>query len=628
MIKNKHLVYIPSTLKSVKEHMTPGEFLATEAVRKYIQKRMLQVTSNIPIKIIYDDLNYTDGREIHLDPYQAAQFTDSHFDALFLLLGIAFHETLHVVHTDFELCHKYNAVGSINGKKIMYSSGDYYLYRKILCDVVEDCAIKFWGKREYPGTLRKSLEYTDNFYYEKRPDLTDMAKHGARPIELLFSAFVVFGVMDIIPQFPSGFSEVENMFNECKPILTAARIAQKTPDRCKLANDIFEIIYPVITRCMDNGEKCPVFQPIQPSTHNRFDRTNSNVNTFRRTILDRYDIKPDLAPLMDAAAKNKYDRDIDDEYCSKLLKNISKFEQHGLGPMHNTIKIKYIPADVDLFASYKEAYQRRTIRLTSKVKFLLKDLLSVIQKEQDDTIGRLYAGNRYKEPHRVDKKSCSYKNALSDPADLFIYVLVDASGSMGFISEYVKDALTMFCEVCKTMDIPITIASHTANGNLITMKTLVDANMRSNENTGIEGFEVQGGTRDGVALACAVEYLKFRQETQKIIIAISDGEPWHTCDLKITPELMQMSKRAGLKSENEEDAKEFFREYSNYSATDIKFVIRSRGIYPIGIALAPTMDEANLLNSKLKKLYPESFATDIDHLAKKLSKVLEKYLYD
>ena len=76
------------------------------------------------------------------------------------------------------------------------------------------------------------------------------------------------------------------------------------------------------------------------------------------------------------------------------------------------------------------------------------------------------------------------------------------------------------------------------------------------------------------------------------------------------------------------DAGQFFSEYSNYSAADVKTVIRNRGIHPIGIALAPTMELANLLNFKLKKLYPESFATDIDHLAKKLAKVLEKYLYD
>ena len=128
----------------------------------------------------------------------------------------------------------------------------------------------------------------------------------------------------------------------------------------------------------------------------------------------------------------------------------------------------------------------------------------------------------------------------------------------------------------------------------------------------------------GVALACAAEYLKFRKEAQKIVIAISDGEPWHTCDLEITPELLHMARISGLRPV---DAREFFREYSNCSSADVT-MIRSRDIHPIGIALAPTMDLANLLNRNLKALYPESFATDIDHLAKKLAKVLEKYLYD
>ena len=181
----------------------------------------------------------------------------------------------------------------------------------------------------------------------------------------------------------------------------------------------------------------------------------------------------------------------------------------------------------------------------------------MVQREQDDTIRGLYAGNRYREPFRVDKKCCAYRKALSDEADLFIYVLVDASGSMGVVSEYVKDALTMFYEVCKKMEVPITIVAHTASGNTVSIRTLVDANMRSGDNTGIEGYEVSGGTRDGVALACAAEYLKFRKEAQKIVIAISDGEPWHTCDLEITPELLHMARISGLRPV---DAREFFRE--------------------------------------------------------------------
>lgn len=624
MSRNRYLVYIPSILKSVQEHMTPAEFVSTEAVRKYIEGRMLRVTSNIKIEIIYDDINYTDGKEIHLNPYQAAEYTRSNFDALLMLLGNAFHETLHVIHTDFEACHKYH-IGYINGKKILYSSGDYFLYRKLLSDVVEDCAIEFWGKREYPGTLKKSLEFADAVHYGNRADLETMHRDGARPIELLFSAMAVFGVMDIVPVFPFELPELKEMFDECRPLLTAARIAQKTADRCRVADDIFQIIRPVIEQCMEEGERCPVYQPIQPSTHNRFNRQKQDFDTFRKVRLDQYDIRLDMERLTEAAAKDEYDRKIDRKYSDQLAWSISKLQDGGLGPLHNTIEVEYIQTDLARFASYREAYNRRVVRLTPKIKLLLKGLLSVIQREQDDTVRNLYAGNKYREPFRADKKCCAYRKALSDEADLFIYVLVDSSGSMGTVSEYVKDALTMFYEVCKKMDVPITIVSHTANGNVVTIKTLVDANMRSGEYTGIEGYEVQGGTRDGVALSCAAEYLKFRKEAQKIVIAISDGEPWHTCDLEITPELLYLARMLGLKPT---DAGEFFSEYSNYSAADVKTVIRNRGIHPIGIALAPTMELANLLNFKLKKLYPESFATDIDHLAKKLAKVLEKYLYD
>lgn len=624
MSGNKHLIYIPSTLKSVKEHMTPAEFISTESVRKYIQARMLRVTSNIKVEVVYDNTTYTDGKEIHLNPYEAASYTRSNFDALLMLLGNAFHETLHIIHTDFEVCHKYH-IGFINGKKVLYNSGEYYLYRKLVSDLVEDCAIGFWGKRQYPGTLKKSLEFADAVHYGHRADPEKMLKDGSRSIDILFSALVTFGVMDIVPEFPDELSVIKNMFNECKPLLTAAKVAQKTADRCKVANDIFEIVRPLMDDCMEKGEKCPVFDPIQPSTHNRFKRYNQNFSNFRKVRPDEYDLRVDMETLTEAAAKDEYDRKIDRRYSDQLVLSISKLQDDGLGPFHNTIDIEYIQTDLAKFATYREAYSKRVLRLTPKIKLLLKGLLAVVQREQDDTVRNLYAGNQYREPFRADKKCCAYRKALSDEADLFIYVLVDSSGSMGAVTEYVKDALTMFYEVCRKMDVPITIVSHTANDNIVTIRTLVDANMRSGENTGIEGFEVQGGTRDGVALSCAAEYLKFRKEAQKIVIAISDGEPWHTCDLNITPELLRMAKIAGIKPSN---AQEFFREYSNYSSADVKNVIRSRGIHPIGIALAPTMELANLLNLKMKALYPESFATDIDHLAKKLAKVLEKYLYD
>ncbi|MCI8285488.1 MAG: hypothetical protein HFE90_09555 [Firmicutes bacterium] len=624
MSGNKHLIYIPSTLKSVKEHMTPAEFISTESVRKYIQARMLRVTSNIKIEVVYDDMNYTDGKEIHLNPYEAAAYTKSNFDALLMLLGNAFHETLHIIHTDFEVCHKYH-IGFINGKKVLYNSGEYYLYRKLVSDLVEDCAIEFWGKRQYPGTLKKSLEFADAVHYGYRADPEQMLKNGSRPIDILFSALVTFGIMDIVPEFPAELSVIKNMFNECKPLITAAKVAQKTADRCKVANDIFEIARPLMDDCMEKGEKCPVFDPIQPSTHNRFKRYNQNFSSFRKVRPDEYDLRVDMEALTEAAAKDEYDRKIDRRYSDQLVLSISKLQDDGLGPFHNTIDIEYIQTDLAKFATYREAYSKRVLRLTPKIKLLLKGLLAVVQREQDDTVRNLYAGNQYREPFRADKKCCAYRKALSDEADLFIYVLVDSSGSMGAVTEYVKDALTMFYEVCRKMDVPITIVSHTANDNIVTIRTLVDANMRSGENTGIEGFEVQGGTRDGVALSCAAEYLKFRREAQKIVIAISDGEPWHTCDLNITPELLHMAKIAGIKPSN---TAEFFREYSNYSSADVKNVIRNRGIHPIGIALAPTMELANLLNLKMKALYPESFATDIDHLAKKLAKVLEKYLYD
>ena len=40
------------------------------------------------------------------------------------------------------------------------------------------------------------------------------------------------------------------------------------------------------------------------------------------------------------------------------------------------------------------------------------------------------------------------------------------------------------------------------------------------------------------------------------------------------------------------------------------------------------MEDAQKLNENIKGLYPESFATDLNHLAKKLSDLIGKRMFD
>ena len=176
--------------------MTSLEFINTESVRSYLQRQMNKVTNNIPVEIIFDSENFTNGKEIHVNPYPAAEYTDNRFDALLMLTGVAFHETLHVIYTDFSVCHKYYFGGYINGEKVLYADNDYYLYRRLLSDICEDAAITFIGKREFSGTLTKGMDYANRLCFERRPSLTDMYKNGATPFALLMSALEVFGVMD------------------------------------------------------------------------------------------------------------------------------------------------------------------------------------------------------------------------------------------------------------------------------------------------------------------------------------------------------------------------------------------------------------------------------------------------
>ena len=48
MSEKKHLIYIPSTLKDIREHMTPADFVSTESIRKYVRDRMQRVVFQHP----------------------------------------------------------------------------------------------------------------------------------------------------------------------------------------------------------------------------------------------------------------------------------------------------------------------------------------------------------------------------------------------------------------------------------------------------------------------------------------------------------------------------------------------------------------------------------------------------
>lgn len=650
-VHKKFFNYRPKVLESITESMNPRAFIETESVRKYLQARAARVASDSEVTVVYDKENYTDGKKIHVSPVEAARYAKTHEEALMVLAGYVFHEALHIIRTDFDIYEEYR-MGHFDGKILPEPLPKYSSYRINVLSIIEDGAIEEWGKKEYPAFLKQSIEFANEVSFSHRKSLTQMYEERVHAIDILFEAFTDYMIMGVDPEFPADMEGHETLYYECRPLLARAKRMDPAKERCRIAEDIFQKIKPVVVKELGKSDHFSVYMPAKPSKHEAFDpkkqleaqeaRAEEEEQAAKRPQeankkLTKDELMEMLVPvgageegftieeLLGAAARDIYDKEIDEEYANQLILDINNMNRTSLGSMHNTIKVKFTSADPEEYEQYYAEHRRRVSRLRPKIKMLQKSILAVIQREHDTTTRNLYAGNQYRQPFRADKKCCAIRKDLSDEADLFIFVLVDASGSMTPEIETIKDALTMFSEVCRSLSLPITVMTHMASANKVTINTLIDGNMRKNTFAGIETFTTGGGTRDGVALMNVAEYLRTRRETQKILIAISDGQPWHTCQLDMNDELYAIAAGAGVSAA---DAKEFFSEYSNFSNSDIRNVIRKTGIRPVGVALAPTMEDAQKLNENISGLYPESFATDLNHLAKKLSDLIGKRMFD
>ena len=115
-----------------------------------------------------------------------------------------------------------------------------------------------------------------------------------------------------------------------------------------------------------------------------------------------------------------------------------------------------------------------------------------------------------------------------------VAVLVDQSGSMRGERIYnAKLACMMVTEVCQAIGIPIAVIGHYAayQEPLVKHFHYVDFDSRDpREKYKLAKMQAHDNTREGISLKYAGEYLLRRPEEDKLLISISDGDPYHNYD--------------------------------------------------------------------------------------------------
>ena len=269
---------------------------------------------------------------------------------------------------------------------------------------------------------------------------------------------------------------------------------------------------------------------------------------------------------------------------------------------HKGITIdEFHPAiDKSLKPAYEKVYKKFKSSIDSYAGRFL-DLIKTTRtvKERGFTFGSGIVSSRLGD----SKKRFWYRNETDfDTPDLAVLVLIDGSGSMsGEKCMRACQSAVILHEVLAKQNIPHSIIEHNAPGTTtkINIKILLDFFAKKDDRLNIMRIGADYCNRDGLALLWAEKHLNKVQAETRLLIVISDGQPYH-------PTRNEINEYRGKKAI--EDTKNIVKQISRH------------GTKVIGIALD---DNSCTCFDTLKAIYPNLLKCDnLKELPKKLLGVI------
>lgn len=190
-----------------------------------------------------------------------------------------------------------------------------------------------------------------------------------------------------------------------------------------------------------------------------------------------------------------------------------------------------------------------------------------------------------------------YKNALpSETPELAVALLLDESGSMwGERSDYARAAGIILYDFCSSLGIPVMVYGHSTEGSTVMLYSYAEFDsIDGDDRYRLMDVKSRSQNRDGAALRFVAEQLSKRQEDVKLLILVSDGQPYDI---------------GYYGSAAEEDLR------------GIKLEYRRRGIVFIAAAIGDDKQD-------IERIYGDSFLdiTDLTQLPVKLTNMVKRYI--
>lgn len=548
--------FVKAKLDKIKNEMEEQKFLRSESYRAYLERVVRGTSGNHKHKVVFASTVATDGETVFVNPLHPYLEKESLAEKTLIIFGQLMHEMFHLIYTDFQTL--------LTIRELKENDFRKKTIKKIF-NIVEDSAIEFLGTNYYTGT-RTSIAALNRNAIKNIPKIKEMAK-TAPPLSLFLSACAAYCILEINEKTALK-GKVKTLFLKAIPIMDKAKHAKHSRERYSATLEIFKLALPLIADAEKNQEEEKVeqifvypknremnaredsedeapFYNMQNGTGESDSPQNNEVKAEGKTKAKEKkaaeekkeeeeaeealkEIEKQLEKVKDDAAKEVACEENEKEKTAEIVKFAKNVKYSDL---HRGILVRVI-RKFNLGANSETRYDTIFSPIKSLARNFAKSLEEIIKYNEDSKLAGLYNGKVNKgHLYRRDKKHFCQRKEKSNEANLAILILIDESGSMnGVRINYARLACMLMYDVCKSLQIPLAVIGHRAinRKNEVHHAHYVDFESFNNkEKYNLLAMHAVNNTREGVSLKYAGDYLLNRPEEDKILLVISDGEPYH-----------------------------------------------------------------------------------------------------
>lgn len=377
----------------------------------------------------------------------------------------------------------------------------------------------------------------------------------------------------------------------------------------------------ILSSCRDNGEgkECSIdgwdgmsgqTQMLQ-GNQSETEKSAEKLEKFRKNrpadqaqassldATDVFDLGEDLAGILNEMAEQDYLQQTEKNLKKELSEELKNL---NVGDAHKGCNIKIHreePKDKD-YAAY-EALRPEIQRVSKRLKRSIEDLL---ERQEGGKLTGLYMGKRLSKGnlYRQDGKIFEKKMVPEDDFSVAFAVLVDQSGSMSCDNriDYARKASLILYDFCKTLSIPVMVYGHNTGGSgfggeQVNLYSYAEfESVDGKDHLRIASMTSNGCNRDGAALQFVGEHLSKRDENLKILVLISDGEPY---------------------------ARGYSGEYAKKDLQEIKRSLEKKGVRLFAAAIGDD-------RSQIESIYQNGFLniSDLNSMPQKLTGLLTAHI--